>query len=43
GVTIYHLTEGLAGRRVLSEAVQERFANYIGRDRADVFAVTVAA
>lgn len=38
GVSFHHLSEGLANRRALSEAVEERFSAYIGRKRADVFA-----
>jgi hypothetical protein len=37
GVTPYHLTEGLAGRRPLSAAVKQRFADYIGRSVEEVF------
>jgi hypothetical protein len=43
GVSVHHLSEGLAGNRVLSEAVQERFAAFIGSNRAAVFGDTVAA
>jgi hypothetical protein len=43
GVSIHHLNEGLANRRVLSEAVEERFAAYIDRPRLEVFAERVEA
>jgi hypothetical protein len=37
GVGYHHLTEGLGGRRPLSAAVEERFAAFIGSNRAHVF------
>jgi hypothetical protein len=37
GVGYHHLTEGLGGRRPLSTAVEERFAAFIGSNRAHVF------
>ena len=37
GVTPYHLYEGLSGRRALSAAVKQRFADYIGRSVEEVF------
>lgn len=43
GVGVHHLNEGLAGRRTLSEAVQDRFSGFIGRGRADVFGLPTAA
>ena len=43
GVSVHHLTEGLAGRRVLSEAVEERFAAFIGMKRVSVFGERMAA
>lgn len=43
GVGYHHLTEGLAGRRELSEAVEERFSAFIGSNRAAVFGATTTA
>lgn len=43
GVSVHHLSEGLANRRVMSEAVEERFSAYIGRKRTDVFGERVTA
>lgn len=37
GVSLHHLTEGIAERRVLSDAVQERFSAFIGSNRLAVF------
>lgn len=37
GVTPFHLSEGLAGKRPLSAAVKEKFATYINRSVQEVF------
>lgn len=37
GVSLHHLNEGIADRRVLSDAVQERFSAFIGTSRVAVF------
>ena len=37
GVTWYHLSEGIAGRRVLSDEVKQKFSAYIGRPVEEVF------
>lgn len=43
GVSLHHLNEGIAERRVLSDAVQERFSAFIGSNRAAVFGEPAAA
>jgi hypothetical protein len=43
GVSIHHLTEGIAERRALSDAVQERFSAFIGSNRAAVFGTPAGA
>lgn len=37
GVTYYHLSEGIAGRRSLSAELKEKFAAYIGKSPVEVF------
>lgn len=42
GVGYHHLTEGLGGRRPLSQLVEERFAAFIGSNREQVFGTPAA-
>jgi hypothetical protein len=37
GVTFFHLSEGIAGRRTLSDEVKQKFAAYIGKPLSEVF------
>jgi hypothetical protein len=37
GVTWFHLSEGIAGKRPIGEEVREKFSAYIGRSARSVF------
>jgi len=37
GVTWFHLSEGVSGKRPISAKVRQRFAEYIGRPTEEVF------
>jgi hypothetical protein len=43
GVTWFHLSDGIAGKRPMSDEVKQKFAAYIGRTVEDVFGVRTSA